>query len=147
MGTLLSTEELKEHALRFLKSKSLMVLGTSSNDKVWSATVYYVVTEEFEIIFYSRSDTRHTENIEINPNISVVVTEIPIKSKKIKSIQLAGIARKADGADWNKYYLRYEEKYKWAKEFPDHIIYVVKPLELWMIDEKLLGHFNRVQVF
>ncbi len=123
-----------------------MVLGTSLDKLVWSATVYYVVTDEFEIIFYSRPDTRHAENIELNENVSVVVTEIPIKNKKIKSIQLAGTARKIEGAEWNTYYSIYEKKYEWAKEFSDHIIYLVKLLELWMIDEKLFGHFNRVQI-
>ncbi len=147
MGTLFSPEELKEHALKFLQERELMVLGTSLDNLVWSATVYYVATDEFELIFYSRPDTRHAENIEVNPNVSAVITEIPVKNHKNRSVQIAGLARKIEGAEWNHYYSLYEKKIKQASKYPDHIIYLVNPVEIWMINEKIFGHFNRIQVF
>lgn len=146
MGTIVSEEELKDNAFAFLKSRNLMVLGTSAHNKVWSATVYYVVTDEFEFIFYSRPDTRHAENIETNEHVSIVVTEIPVKDHKGKSIQLSGIARRADGAEWNHYYPLYEAQIKQAATYSDHIIYVVKPTEIYMIDQKLLGTHNRIRI-
>lgn len=139
-------DELREITMKFLKSRNLMVLGTSHKDKVWSATVYYVMTDDFEFIFYSRPDTRHSKNIGENENVSIVITEIPVKNHKNRSIQISGIARRADGAEWNHYYPLYEAQIKQAAKYPDHIIYVIKPEEIWMIDEKLLGHFNRVQI-
>lgn len=144
--TLVSDEDLKEHALRFLKSQDLMVLGTSNNDKVWSATVEYVATDEFELIFYSRPDSRHSQNIEDNSNVSAVISEMSAKKSGDVSIQIAGEARRADGAEWNVYYPLYEKKFKSAGNQPDHIIYVIKPNELWILDENLLSRRDRVQV-
>lgn len=144
---LLSREELKEHSLKFLKSQELMVLGTSANNNVWSATVCFAVTDTLEIVFYSRPTTRHCENIAVNSFVSVVITDMPVKAKKEQSIQIAGEARQADGAEWNVYYPLFEKKHTWAKSAADKIIYVIKPNEIFMIDEGLLGHHNRVQVF
>lgn len=146
MGTLVTAEELKQHALSFLKKERLMVIGTSDNDQVWSATVEYVVADDFELIFYSRPDSRHAENISKNENVSVVITEMPPKKTGNKSVQLAGKARIAEGAEWNTYYPIYAKKVKNADKQPDHIIYVIKPSEIWLLDEKLLGHRNRTKV-
>lgn len=146
MGTLVTAEELKQHTLAFLKKERVMVIGTSAKDQVWSATVEYVVIDGFELIFYSRPDSRHAENISKNENVSVVITEMPPKKTGNKSVQIAGVARIAQGAEWNAYYPLYAKKIKNADKQPDHIIYVVKPTELWILDEKLLGHQNRVKV-
>lgn len=147
MGTLVTTEELKESALQFLKKQDLMVLGTSKDNHVWSATVEYVVTDALELIFYSRPDARHSQNIKDNSNVSAVITEMPPKKTGNLSIQIAGEAQRADGAEWNHYYPIYARKVKRAGDQPDHIIYVIKPTELWIIDEKLLHSSNRTKVF
>lgn len=146
MGILVTPEEVKLNAVKFLQSEHNMVLGTSLKDEVWSATVEFVATDEFELIFYSRPDSRHSQNIADNPNVSAVITQLPPKKTGNLSIQMSGLARAADGAEWNHYYPIYEKKVKTAGKQPDHIIYVIKPEEIWMIDEKLLGHRNRVEV-
>lgn len=146
MGILVSPEELKLHALSFLKKQDYMVVGTSSNNQVWSATVKFVITDEFEIVFYSRPDSRHSLNIVQNPHVSVVVTEMPPKKSGSKSIQLAGKARIVDGVEWNTYYPIYKKKVKNADSMPDYMLYAIKPDEVWMIDDKLFGVRSRVQV-
>lgn len=147
MNTLMTPEELKAHALSFLQKEKLMVLGTSLQDQVWSATVYFVITDEFEIIFYSRPDTRHIDNLRQNPNVSAVITS---SSKKNKSIQVSGVARSADGIEWNTYFPLYQafmnKHGKHPERHQDRIVYVIKPREVWFIDEVLLGHYNRVRV-
>lgn len=146
MGTLVSKEELREHALSFLKKQEYMVIGTSLHDHVWSATVKFVVTDSFELIFYSRPDTLHSQNIEQNPHVSAVITEMPVKKSGSRSIQLAGMARIADGVEWNTYYPLYKKKVKNADSLQDYIVYVIKPEDVWMIDDKLWGIKARVQV-
>lgn len=146
MGIIVSEEELKNHAFSFLEGKELMALATSHRDEPWATTVPFVVAPEFEIIFYSRPGARHTENIKKNNRVTGVISEIPIHNNKERSVQVKGKVRKVDGVEWNTYYPLYEAKFKNAKDFPDHIIYVIKPEEVWMIDEKIFGHKNRTRV-
>lgn len=142
--TLVTPEELKDSALQFLKKEKNMVLGTSVNNHVWSATVHMVVTDELELIFFSRPDTRHCQNILKNPNVSAVITGGTRGSEK--SIQLAEVARVADGVEWNTYFEIYSKVVKNAAKRVDQVIYVIKPTEIWIIDEKLLGTRTRTQV-
>lgn len=135
-------EELKAKALDFLRKQKLMVLGTSQKDLVWSATVHFAVTDKFELIFLSRPDSRHGLQIDKNPHVSGVVTS----EKTQQSIQIAGLCRIADGAEWNTYFQVFEEKFKNAGKRVDQVVYVVNSSEVWMIDEKLVGGRLRKQV-
>lgn len=142
MSILLDTHELQEKAIAFLAKQKTMVLGTSADNKVWSATVHFVETPEFEIIFFSNPKTRHCQNILKNKNVSAVITN----EKTVTSIQLAGECRIADGVEWDKYFEIYARKVKNAAKRVDQVIYVITPSELWMIDEKLTGGRARTQV-
>ena len=146
MGVIVSEEQLKDHAYDFLEGKELMALATSHKDEPWATTVPYVIAPEFEMIFYSRPGSKHTENIEKNNRVTAVITEIPIHNNKERSVQVKGRVRKIDGVEWNTYYPLYEAKFPTAKNYPDHIIYVLQPEEIWMIDEKTFGHKNRNRV-
>lgn len=146
MGIIVSEEELKDHAFGFLGTKELMALATSYKDEPWATTVPFVAAPAFEIIFYSRPGSKHTENIEKNDRVSAVVTEIPVHNNKERSVQITGKVRKIDGVEWNTYYPLYESRFPEAKDYPDHIIYVLKPEEVWIIDEKIFGHKNRTRV-
>lgn len=139
---MLEPQELQEKALRFLAKEKTMVLGTSHHDKVWSATVHFVETPEFEIIFLSNPQSRHCQNILKNKKVSAVITN----EKTAASIQLAGDCRIADGVEWDKYFEIYAKRVKNASKRVDQVIYVVKPDEVWMIDEKLTGGRSRTQV-
>lgn len=138
----ITKEQLKEKALDFLKKEKTMVLGTSTNDKVWSATVHFVETPELEIIFFSNPTSRHCQNILKNKNVSAVITN----EKMATSIQVAGTCRIADGVEWNTYFEIYAKKVKNAAKRVDQVIYVITPEEMWMIDEKLIGGRARTQV-
>lgn len=146
MGIIVTGEELKDHAFDFLEGKELMALATSHKDEPWAVTIPYVVTPEFEMIFYSRPGVSYAQNLEKNDRVSVVITEIPIHNNKLRSIEIKGRVRKVDGVEWNTYYPLYERQFPEARNFPDHIIYVVKPEEVWMIDEKVFGHNDRTKV-
>lgn len=142
MGILITPEKLKEKALVFLAKEKTMVLGTAADDNVWSATVHFVETPEFEIIFFSNPTSRHCQNILKNKNVSAVITN----EKTVTSVQLAGTCRIADGVEWDKYFEIYAKKVKNAAKRVDQVIYVISPTEVWMIDEKLAGGRSRTSV-
>ena len=134
--------------LKYMKDNRLMSLGTSLKDKPWLATVFYASDEKMNILLYSREDTRHCVNIAKNPNVSVVINHTwKYSNGQLKAIQLAGKASRVSKVDYLDFYRIYKTRFKWADEFKsDHILYVIKPTEVWYLDEKLFGHFNRVRV-
>ena len=134
--------------LEYMRDNRLMSLGTSLNDKPWLATVFYAFDEKMNIFFYSRGDTRHCRNIAENSNVSATINHTwRYPDGKLKAIQLAGKASKVSKTDHSKYYRIYKTRFKWADEFnSDHVLYVIKPKEMWYIDEKLFGHFHRVKI-
>lgn len=134
--------------LEYMGANHLMTLGTSLKDKPWLATVLYAFDGNLRIFFYSNENTRHCVNISKNPNVSVVINHTwRYPDGKEKAIQLAGRASKVAKKDYVRWYDIYKSRFKRADEFKsDHILYVIEPTEVWYLDEKLFGHFNRVKV-
>lgn len=134
--------------LEYMKDNRLMTLGTSFRDKPWLATVFYAFDEKTNIFFYSKEDTKHCRNIAKNPNVSVAINHTwRYLDGKIKAIQLFGRASEVSKVEYPSYYRIYKARFKWADDFKsDHLLYVIKPNEVWYIDEKLFGHFHRVRV-
>lgn len=147
MTKTISKKVMIEKVLEYMEANRLMSLGTSLKDKPWLATVFYVSDEKMNIFFYSREDTRHCVNIAKNTNVSVVINHTwKYPDGKEKAIQLAGKASKVSKSDYARCYKMYKKLFTRADEFKsDHILYVIKPTEVWYLDEKLFGHFNRVR--
>ena len=145
-STRLSKTDLTQAVLKYLNNNKLMALATSWQDKSWSATVFFAYDNKLNLLFYSKEDTRHCQNIEKNPFVSVAVNQDWGTARAVKGLQLAGQAEKIAFKDHKKYYGLYKSRYPWADEFPDHTLYIIKPSEIWYIDQKLFGHFYRVRV-
>lgn len=144
----LSKREKIARVREYLKQNRLITLGTSTGNKPWAATVFFAYDKNLNLIFYSREDTRHCQHIKRNPYVSVAINQ-DWKEKRgfIKGLQITGRASKIAKAQYNRYYAIYKSRFKWADKFAsDHILYLVKPLEIWYINQKLFGHFNRVRI-
>jgi general stress protein 26 len=58
----------------FLKSKKVAVISTVSSDgKPESATIYFIVSENFTFYFMTKSFTRKYANLQHNPQVALVV--------------------------------------------------------------------------
>lgn len=141
-----SITELKKVVLQYLSEAELCALATCWKDMSWSATVFFAFDNKCNLLFFSREDTRHGLNIAQNKAVSVAINQGWHKGKMIKGLQFVGQAEKVAKKDLKKYYKIYKSRYAWADEFPDHALYIIKPLEIHYIDQKLFGHFYRVQV-
>lgn len=143
-----SKKERMAHVLRYLKRNRLMSLGTSVRNKPWAATVFFAYDKNANLIFYSREDTRHCEHIKKNPYVSVVINhDWKEKGGFITGLQIAGRTSKISRIEYGRYYALYKSRFAWADEFAsDHALYLVKPAEIWYINQKLFGHFNRVKI-
>lgn len=123
-----------------------MSLATASRNKPWSATVFFAYDKNLNLIFFSREDTRHCKDIHENPYVSVAMNQDQ-QGHGIEGAQITGRASKVSSREHKKFYALYKSRFKWADEFAsDHALYLIKPSEVWYINEKLFGHFNRVRI-
>jgi len=83
------SEELKRQILNYMESHNTMTLGTCQGDFPWAATVFYA-SQGLRLYFFSAPDSRHCQNLTVNPRVSVTIQEDYRDWEKIKGIQLEG---------------------------------------------------------
>jgi uncharacterized protein len=84
-------DELKQQVLSYLEMHNTMTLGTCSGDVPWAATVFYA-SDDLRLYFFSVPDSRHCQNLAVNPRVAVTVQEDYHDWQRIKGIQLEGTA-------------------------------------------------------
>ena len=139
-------KKLIQKVLKYYKGNRLIALGTSFKNRPWSATVFFAFDNNFNVLFFSREDTRHCQNIKKNKYVSAAINQDWGKPGFIKGVQMTGIASKIPKKQRAKFYALYCARFPWANEFPDHSLYIIKPAEIHYIDQKFFGHFHRVKI-
>jgi len=89
-------DSLKQQILDYLRSHHTMTLATCAGDVPWAATVFYA-NDEFELYFFSSPESRHGQNLSINPRVAVTIQEDYKDWRVIQGIQLEGRAMLVDG--------------------------------------------------
>ena len=100
----------KKEIINHLEKYKLMSVGTYFR-LPWSAPVYYLFDEDFNLYFVSNPKTKHCQNISKNPKVSVVIAD-PNQDPKGNKVgfQARGVAKKVTSASelkviinsWNK---------------------------------------------
>jgi len=135
------------HFLRYLSENRLMTLATFSGKKPWVATVFFAFDKKGNLFFFSRPDTRHCRHITSQTFVAVAINHTWGKLGAIKAVQLLGHAERVSVRGFRKAYAVFRKRFPWADEFKkDHTLYIIKPTEIHMINQKVFGHFNRVQI-
>jgi uncharacterized protein YhbP (UPF0306 family) len=88
--------ELKSQVLDYLQSHNTMTLATCAADVPWAATVFYA-SDDLELYFFSSPDSRHCQNLSINPRVAVTIQEDYKDWRAIKGIQLEGKVMLVEG--------------------------------------------------
>ena len=97
-------EKQKQDALLFLKENTLAVISTVSIENTpESATIYYVVDDNFNFYFMSETNSRKVNNFRANPHVALVIgTEnAPVTA------QVEGEVKEIDNGE--DFMLRYEQ--------------------------------------
>ncbi len=80
----------KDHALKFLKSHTTMVLASMSNNvEPAAATVYFVSDDNFNLFFLTSAKSKKADNLKTNGKVAFVIGWGP----EIITIQGAGVAK------------------------------------------------------
>lgn len=90
------TDPLKQQLLDYLDGHNTLTLATSVGDVPWAATVFYA-SDEFELYFFSSPDSRHGQNLSLNPRVAVTIQEDYKDWRAIQGIQLEGRVVPVDG--------------------------------------------------
>jgi uncharacterized protein YhbP (UPF0306 family) len=114
-------EELKQQILNYLEAHNTMTLATCSREIPWAATVFYA-SDDLRLYFFSAPESRHCENLAVNPRVAVTIQEDYKDWRKIKGIQLEGTVGAVDSM---------VEKAKamsvYARKYPDVIRLFTNP--------------------
>ena len=140
---------LKQQLLSYLETHNTMTLGTCSGDVPWAATVFYA-SDDLRLYFFSVPDSRHCQNLAVNPRVAGTVQEDYHDWQRIKGIQLEGTAILVDSiAEKAKAMAVYARKYPevirlftnpasglFYKAFLKVKFYCVVPQRLFFIDNE-----------
>jgi uncharacterized protein len=88
--------DLKHQIVDYLHSHNTMTLATTQGDLPWAATVFFA-SADFRLYFFSAPDSRHCQNLAVNPRVAVTIQEDYHDWRKIKGIQLEGRVALVDG--------------------------------------------------
>ena len=86
----------KSQVLDYLQSHNTMTLSTCAGDIPWAATVFYA-SDDLDLYFFSSPDSRHCQNLSVNPRVAVTIQEDYKDWRAIKGIQLEGKVVLVDG--------------------------------------------------
>ena len=81
----------------YFESAQLLQIITSINDQPWAATVFFAYDDDLNLYWISRTDRRHSQEINQNHNVAGVIVKYHTYSEKVRGIQLVGTAEELMG--------------------------------------------------
>ena len=147
-------EGIRQTALAYLESHRVMTLSTIGGQGPWAAAVFYA-SQGFDLYFLSAEQTRHIQNLMMNPHAAATIQEEYEDWPDIKGIQLEGIVRKLSGTDRREAMALYQGKYPFIVSAGAQIQtalnrvswFKLKPDRLYFIDNSLgFGHRDEVDL-
>ena len=78
----------------FLSNHHTISIATSAEGELWSASVFYVSDEKFNIYFISFEESKHIQGILKNKRVSATINQDVSDWMQIKGLQLQGLACK-----------------------------------------------------
>ncbi|MCR4328627.1 MAG: pyridoxamine 5'-phosphate oxidase family protein [Patescibacteria group bacterium] len=136
----------KHHILEYLSKNRLMSLATTSRNTPWATTVFFSYENNCDLFFFSNPHTKHCQDIAENPRVAITFNQYWGSPMSVKGLQITGIAAKVSKKDYVHSYATFLARYPWAALFTaNHTLYIIKPEEIYYIDQALFKHFHRVR--
>lgn len=130
-------------ARQLLNASSLCAIATvAPGGRAHVNTAYFAWSQEFDLVWLSEPDAKHSRNIRKNDTVAVAVYDSSQSwGKPDRGIQLFGTAREVEGTDAQ------GPETLYAKRFPEYRpedlgayrFYVFRPRRLKLFDERTLG--------
>lgn len=95
-------QELSLIAKTILDSNMYMVLGTADDvGQPWVTPVYFACAEYREFYWISSPEVRHSRNISVRPQISIVVFDSQVSVGTGQAVYMSAVAEQLTGADFD----------------------------------------------
>lgn len=150
-------------AKEILKSNKFLTLATADKTgRVWSTPLSYSMDEECNFYFTTALDSRHVDNIKINPYVSFAIFDSTRRVSDIDGLQIRGIVGEVEKDVLpeivKNYYLQVfpdiEERKLWESpyenftkdEFPVYRFFQIVPLEIQKRDTENLDVDRTVEI-
>ncbi len=109
---------LRDKVLTYLQAHNTMTLSTQSEGQPWAAAVFYVHDDHLNLYFLSDPASRHCQQLTENPGVSGTINEDYHDWRRIKGIQLEGVAEKITSSrEKAKALSLYLSKFPFVKDF------------------------------
>ncbi|MER3456952.1 MAG: hypothetical protein C4303_07060 [candidate division GAL15 bacterium] len=82
---------------RLLEENRVMTLATCSPEGPWAAPVLYALRPGPQLVFMSRTGTRHVRDLLASPRVAVAI--YPHQTRPLRGVQLEGVARPLAGRE------------------------------------------------
>lgn len=95
-----NTGTLADHARDLLDTNRYLTLGTSEADgRPWVTPVYFAWAPEWEFYWASSIDARHSQNLDVRPDVSIVVFDSSVLPYHGRAVYVVGTAQELSGDD------------------------------------------------
>jgi uncharacterized protein YhbP (UPF0306 family) len=84
---------LKSEICLYLSKHTTLSLATCYDNRPWATDLFYASDDRCQLYFVSGASTRHSQNIEGNPQVSATISRQCDDWRDIKGLQLDGVAR------------------------------------------------------
>lgn len=93
-------EPLESIARRIIDENRYMTIGTADGSgDPWVSPVYYAPEEYSEFFWVSHPEARHSRNIEVRPQVSIVIFDSRTPINTGQAVYMAGLAEQVPGDD------------------------------------------------
>lgn len=152
-GANISMAELKEVIFDTLRDALVINIATVKNNQPWVAAMIYVYDQSFNLYWLTKTSTRHSQEIALNPKVAANITAVQ-ENGNARQLQIEGEAHLCDD---QKISVEVEEKYherhkqfenksleELAAEVKKYTLYKLEPTKIFVTHEALWGH-NRIE--
>lgn len=119
-------EPIDKRIIRFFKKHHIFTLATSAGNQPYVCTCFYIYQEELNrVIFTSDNNTRHVQELELQPAVAGAIALETMIIGRIQGIQFTGTAFGLKGAEYE------SARQAYLTKFP---VATFKELTLWAIE-------------
>lgn len=123
--------------IEFIQEHHVLTLATSKENQPYTASCFYVFVEKEEFfIFTSDIDTRHGEEMRLNPNVAANVALETTMVGKIQGIQVCGKVNILQGEELRFARKAYHHKFP-VSRLADLTLWALKPQSIKMTHNRL----------
>ena len=130
-------KEPDKRIVRFIKKHHILTLATSNENKPYCCTCFYVYLEkENKFFITSDKDTRHINEVSMQPVIAGAIALETSMIGKIQGIQFTGIIKELKGKEFEKAKSAYLRKFPVAA-FSKLVMWSIEPDFMKFTDNRL----------